>query len=51
MWSLRLSTFPAPEIDYLRYLCMVDGSRAREVLGFEPKIDLETAVRSVLSER
>lgn len=51
MWSLRLSTFPAPEIDYLRYLCMVDGSRAREVLGFEPQVDLETAVRSVLSER
>ncbi len=34
MWSLRLTTFPAPELDHIRYVCMVDDRRARQVLGF-----------------
>ncbi len=51
MWKLRLTSFPAPEIDFIRFLCMVDDTRAREVLGFRPHHDLEQTVRSVLSER
>lgn len=51
MWKLRLTSFPAPEIDFIRYVCMVDDQRAREVMGFRPAYDFETAVRSVLSER
>jgi len=41
LWRYRLTSFPAPELDHLRYVCMVDGSRARDVLGFEPEHDLE----------
>ncbi|MEM9067253.1 MAG: NAD-dependent epimerase/dehydratase family protein [Myxococcota bacterium] len=51
LWKLRLTSFPAPEIDFIRYLCMVDDSRARETLGFRPRYGLEETVRSVLSER
>ena len=51
MWSLRLTTFPVPELDHIRYVCMVDDRRAREVLGFAPQMSLEETVRSVDDER
>lgn len=43
-WSLRLTSFPAPELDHLRYVCMVDGARARDVLGFAPAHDLDATM-------
>lgn len=47
LWTLRLTTFPPPELDYIRYVCMVDDRRARRVLGFEPRKSLEETVRAV----
>jgi UDP-glucose 4-epimerase len=47
MWSLRLTTFPPPELDHIRYVCMVDDGRARAVLGMSPSMSLEETVRSV----
>jgi UDP-glucose 4-epimerase len=47
MWSLRLTTFPPPELDHIRYVCMVDDRRARQVLGFAPGKSLEETVLSV----
>jgi len=47
LWALRLTTFPPPELDHIRYVCMVDDRRAREVLGFAPRVSLEETVRSV----
>ncbi|HEY5243792.1 MAG TPA: NAD-dependent epimerase/dehydratase family protein [Polyangiaceae bacterium] len=47
LWSLRLTTFPAPELDHIRYVCMVDDRRARQVLGFAPRMTFEQTVRSV----
>jgi UDP-glucose 4-epimerase len=47
MWSLRLSTFPAPELDHIRYVCMVDDRRSRELLGFKHRVSLEETVLSV----
>jgi UDP-glucose 4-epimerase len=47
MWSLRLTTFPAPELDHIRYVCMVDDRRSRQVLGFAPMKSLEETVLSV----
>lgn len=47
MWTLRLTTFPPPELDYIRYVCMVDDRRSRLVLGFQPRKSLEETVRAV----
>jgi UDP-glucose 4-epimerase len=47
MWSLRLTNFPAPELDHIRYVCMVDDRRAREELGFAPAMSIEDTVRAV----
>ena len=37
LWRSKLTSFPAPELDYLQYHCTVDGTRAKELLGFHPK--------------
>lgn len=47
LWSLRFSSFPAPELDHVRYVCMVDDRRARSELGFAPRFDLEETLRAV----
>jgi UDP-glucose 4-epimerase len=47
LWSLRVTSFPAPELDHLRYVCMVDDRRARELLGFTPLYDAKATIRAV----
>ncbi len=47
LWSLHLTTFPPPELDHIRYVCMVDDRRARDVLKFEPQHTIEQTVRAV----
>jgi UDP-glucose 4-epimerase len=51
MWSLRLASFPVPELDHIRYVCMVDDRRAREVLGFKPAKTIEETIRAVDADR
>jgi UDP-glucose 4-epimerase len=51
MWTLRLTNFPPPELDHIRYVCMVDDRRAKEVLGFRPEVSVEDTVASVDAER
>ena len=51
MWRLRMTTFPAPDLDFIRYVCMVDDARARAVMGYEPQHGLEETIRSVDEER
>jgi UDP-glucose 4-epimerase len=51
MWALHLTNFPAPEIDHIRYVCMVDDRRARDILGFTPKKSIEETVAAVDADR
>jgi UDP-glucose 4-epimerase len=51
LWKVRLSSFPAPELDFIRYVCMVDDSRARQVLGYDHRFGIEQTLRSVDEER
>jgi UDP-glucose 4-epimerase len=46
-----MTSFPAPELDFIRYVCMVDDSRARAVLGYAPRFDLERTLAAVDEER
>ncbi len=34
-------------VDYVRYVCMVDDSRAKEVLGYSPEYDLEQSIAAI----
>jgi UDP-glucose 4-epimerase len=47
LWQFRLTTFPVPELDHIRFVCMVDDQRARRVLGFRPTKSIEQTVLSV----
>jgi len=47
LWRGKLTSFPVPELDHIRYVCMVDGTRARETLGFRPKHSLKETIRAV----
>ncbi|MBI2895036.1 MAG: NAD-dependent epimerase/dehydratase family protein [Deltaproteobacteria bacterium] len=47
LWRWRLTAFPAPEYDHIRFVCMVDGRRAREVLGFAPAHGLRDTLEAV----
>jgi UDP-glucose 4-epimerase len=51
LWRWRMSAFPASELDFLRYVCMVDDSRARQLLGYRPRFGLDETLRGVDAER
>ncbi|MEZ4223745.1 MAG: NAD-dependent epimerase/dehydratase family protein [Polyangiaceae bacterium] len=51
LFNLHITSFPAPELDFIRYVCMVDDRRARETLGYEPTYDLQQTISAVDEER
>ncbi len=51
LWRLRMTSFPAPELDFIRYVCMVDDRRARDKLGYAPRFDLAATLSAVDEER
>lgn len=51
LFRWRVTSFPAPELDFIRYVCMVDDSRARRELGYAPANDLGATLSAVDDER
>jgi UDP-glucose 4-epimerase len=47
LWRTKLTSFPVPELDHIRYVCMVDGTRARETLGYRARHTLKDTIRAV----
>jgi UDP-glucose 4-epimerase len=47
LWRYRATSFPAPEIDHIRYVCMVDDRRARDLLGYSHAHDITETVSAV----
>jgi UDP-glucose 4-epimerase len=50
LWHSRIVNFPAPELDHIRYLCMVDDQKARDELGYKHAYDMERTLQSVHDE-
>jgi len=50
MWRYHLTTFPYPQLDHIRYVCMVDDTRARDTLGYRPAHDIRETILSVDSD-
>jgi UDP-glucose 4-epimerase len=48
-YEAHLVGFPPEELDYIQYLCAVDGSRAVRELGWSPSFSLRSTIRSILS--
>ncbi len=51
LWRWRMTSFPAPELEFIRYVCMVDDRRARQVLGYTPAFDIDETLHAVDDER
>jgi UDP-glucose 4-epimerase len=47
LWRGRFTSFPVPELDHIRYVCMVDGARARREMGFAARRSLKETIRAV----
>lgn len=47
MWRARLTNFPTPELDHIKYVCMVDDSRARQNLGYRPRLTLDETIAAL----
>ncbi len=50
LWKMGMTSFPEPELDHIRYVCMVDDKRAREILGFQPRFDIKATVDAVFED-
>jgi UDP-glucose 4-epimerase len=48
LFRYKVIDFPGAELDFLQYLCAVDGSRAKREWGWKPKYSLRDTIRSVL---
>jgi len=46
-FRLGVSSYPVAEFDFIRYVCMVDGSRAHRELGFRPRYSLRETILAV----
>ena len=51
MWRYRLGSFPSEQLEHVRFVCMVDDTRARETLGFEARRGLEETLAAATSPR
>jgi UDP-glucose 4-epimerase len=45
--ALRLTRFDPADIVHLKYACLVDGSRARDAMGFVPRRSLMQALQDL----
>jgi UDP-glucose 4-epimerase len=50
LFSLRLLDFPPGEIDYIQFLCTVDGERFVRELGWRPAVGMRETILSVDAE-
>ncbi len=44
LFRARLSSFPVEELDHIKYVCMVDDSRARDQLRYSPTMTLPETI-------
>jgi UDP-glucose 4-epimerase len=51
LFRWRVTSFPAPELDFIRYVCMIDDGRARRDLGYAPAHGLVATLCAVDEER
>lgn len=48
LWATQIMESPPTFLDWLRYLCVADGSKAQRVLGFSAKHDIHSTLKDFL---
>jgi UDP-glucose 4-epimerase len=48
LWATQIFDAPPGLLDFLRFLCVADGARAGQVLGFAPRNDIKETIQDLL---
>lgn len=48
LWYVDMAPAPASHVNFLRYLCIADGSKAKKILGFVPRFSTKEALLSFI---
>lgn len=48
LWVTQVFDSPPNFLDFLRFLCVADGRKAREVMGFQPRWDIKATINDFL---
>jgi UDP-glucose 4-epimerase len=48
LWATQIFDAPPGLLDFLRFLCVADGARAGEVMGFAPRHDIKETIHDFL---
>ncbi|MBI4853002.1 MAG: SDR family oxidoreductase [Acidobacteria bacterium] len=48
LWALGIGPLPAPQVEFLMYPCIIDGTRFQEDFRFSPQLSLSETLRSTV---
>src|SRR5262249_21690717 len=48
LWATQIFDSPPNFLDFLRYLCVADGGKARKTMGFAPHYDIKAIINDFL---
>jgi len=48
LWATQIFDSPPNFLDFLRFLCVADGGKARRVMGFAPVYDIKATIHDFL---
>jgi UDP-glucose 4-epimerase len=48
LWATQIFDSPPNFLDFLRFLCVADGSKAQRVMGFTPRWDIKSTIQDFL---
>ncbi len=48
LWATQVFDSPPNFLDFLRFLCVADGDKARRVMGFQPRYDVKAIIEDFL---
>ena len=48
LWATQIFDSPPHFLNYLRYLCVADGRKARAVMGFEPQMGIKRTINDFI---
>ena len=48
LWATQLVDAPPSFVNFLRFLCVADGTKAKKVMGFEPRHDIKRTILDFL---
>jgi UDP-glucose 4-epimerase len=48
LWATQVFDSPPNFLDFLRFLCVADGDKAKRVMGFQPRYDIKATIHDFL---